>query len=200
MTQQPRAKAGRPRSVGARAAILDASIALTREVGFDALAMEAIAKRAGVGKSTVYRWWPSKEVLIAEALGRFARAIPVPDTGSLEDDLTTILLGTMRMYGDPATKVLLPALLAAMARSPLVARTVRSGLVSARRTAMREVLARAVTSGELPRTTDLELSLDLLSGPLLHRAVVMGRKINTHMVTAVVQAVLQGLGARKVKR
>ena len=70
---QPR---GRPRSEKAHAAILDAAIALTREVGFDALAMEAVAARAGVGKATVYRRWKTKEALLAEAVHRLVQGAP----------------------------------------------------------------------------------------------------------------------------
>ena len=189
----PASPPGRPRSVDAHTAILDAAIDLTREVGFDALAMEAIAKRAGVGKTTVYRWWSTKEALLAEALARLARTISVPDLGSLEADLLAVLRGTMRMYLDPATKTLLPALVAAMARSGVVATAMRSGIIKARRDAMREVIERAITRAELPRTTDVDLALDLLAAPLFYRSLVMGKRINEPMLAAVVSIVVAGL-------
>src|SRR5262245_1786735 len=104
---------GRPRSEEAHGAILSAGITLTREVGYDALAMDAIAERAGVGKATVYRRWASKETLMAEALDRLVRSIPVPDTGTTEGDLLELMRITMGMYRDPATQALLSGLVAA---------------------------------------------------------------------------------------
>ena len=184
---------GRPRSAEAHQAILDSAISLTREVGFDALAMDAIAARAGVGKATVYRRWKSKESLIAEALARFARAIPVPDTGSVREDLLIVMRGNMRMYQDPATAALLSGLVAAMARSAPIAEAVRSGFVAARRRAMRQVLARGIARGELGRRANTTLALDLLSGPLLYRALISGDTIDARMIKSMVAVVLRGL-------
>ena len=192
-----RVAAGRPRSAAAHEAILAAAIALTREVGFDALAMDAVAARAGVGKATVYRRWKTKESLIAEALERFARAIPVPDTGAVEDDLRTVMRGTMRMYQDPATAALLSGLVAAMARSASIAKAVRSGFVAARRDAMHQVLERGIARGELARGTDIQLALDLLSGPLLYRALISGRKIDARMIRGIVGVVLRGFAPQQ---
>ena len=191
--------AGRPRSRAAHEAILDAAIALTREVGFDALAMDAIATRAGVGKATVYRRWKTKESLIAEALERLVRAVPVPDTGGVEDDLLTVMRGTMRMYQDPATAALLSGLVAAMARSTTIATAVRSGFVAARRDAMTRVLERGIGRGELARDTNIELALDLLSGPLLYRALISGGTIDGPMIGGVVGAVVRGIAPHRRK-
>src|SRR5687768_17729242 len=83
---------GRPRSEEAHGAILDAAVDLVREVGYDAVAMEAIAARAGVGKATVYRRWSGKETLIADAIERLMRAtMPVPDTGTVAGDLAVLM-------------------------------------------------------------------------------------------------------------
>ena len=191
--------AGRPRSRAAHEAILDAAIALTREVGFDALAMDAIATRAGVGKATVYRRWKTKESLIAEALERLVRAVPVPDTGGVEDDLLTVMRGTMRMYQDPATAALLSGLVAAMARSTSIATAVRSGFVASRRNAMTRVLERGIERGELARDTNIELALDLLSGPLLYRALISGGTIDGPMIGGVVGAVVRGFAPHRRK-
>ena len=191
--------AGRPRSRAAHEAILDAAIALTREVGFDALAMDAIATRAGVGKATIYRRWKTKESLIAEALERLVRAVPVPDTGGVEDDLLTVMRGTMRMYQDPATAALLSGLVAAMARSTSIATAVRSGFVASRRNAMTRVLERGIERGELARDTNIELALDLLSGPLLYRALISGGTIDGPMIGGVVGAVVRGFAPHRRK-
>lgn len=182
---------GRPRSEEAHDAILDASLALIREVGFDALAMDAIAARAGVGKATVYRRWKSKELLVVEAIGRIVRAVPDPDTGSTEADLMVLMNATLRMYADPATAALLSGLVASMARSEPIARAVRGGFVGMRREALRRVLRRAIGRGELRADTDLELALDLLSGPLLYRYLVSGQAVDEPLARGAVHAVLR---------
>jgi AcrR family transcriptional regulator len=184
---------GRPRSVEAHDAILDATFELLKEVGYDALAMEAIAARAGVGKATVYRHWASKEALVAEALERFMRAIRVPDTGTTRDDLMMMMGSAVAMYREPSTHGLLSALVAAMARSERIAQAVRSGFVAARRDALRQVLERAVARGDLRQELDLELALDLLGGPLFYRALITGGPIDERLTRDVVDVVLRGL-------
>jgi AcrR family transcriptional regulator len=183
---------GRPRSAEAHAGILDAAIALTREVGFDALAMDAIAARAGVGKATVYRRWKTKESLIAEALERLVRSTSVPDTGDVERDLIKLVQGNATMHRDPATGMLFSGLVAAMARSPAIANAVRSGFIATRRNAMRQVIARGIARGELARGTDIELALDMLSGPLIYRTLISGASIDARMVNRLVRTVLRG--------
>lgn len=184
---------GRPRSAAAHAAILDAAIALVRESGYDALAMEAIAARAGVGKTTVYRRWPSKELLVAEAVERIVLAVPAPDAGRVADDVLALMHRTRRMYEDPGTASLLPALVAAMARSARVAEAVRAGMGAAWQGAMGAVLRRGVERGELRPDADVALALDLLAGPLLYRYLWLGAPIDEAYVRAVVAAVLDHL-------
>lgn len=191
-TDRPRP--GRPRSAEAHAAILQASLELIREVGFDALAMDAIAARAGVGKATVYRRWKSKELLVVEAIDAIVRAVPDPDTGSTEGDLMALMHATLRMYADPATAALLSGLVAAMVRSEAIAQAVRGGFVGMRREAMRRALRRGIGRGELRADTDLELALDLLSGPLLYRYLISGEAVDEGLARGAVSAVLRAFG------
>ena len=194
MTNDETPRRGRPRSEEAHDAILAASLALIREVGFDALAMDAIAARAGVGKATVYRRWKSKELLVVEAIGRIVAAVPDPDTGSTEGDLMVLMNATLRMYADPATSALLSGLVAAMARSEPIARAVRGGFVGMRRDALRRVLRRAMDRGELRADMDVELALDLLSGPLLYRYLISGEPVDERLARGSVHAVLRAFG------
>jgi AcrR family transcriptional regulator len=184
---------GRPRSAASHAAILDAAIALTREVGFDALAMEAVAARAGVGKATVYRWWNTREALLAEAVDRIVQSAPEPDTGTVEGDLIDIVGRTAGMYRDPASAALMSALVAAMARSTQVAKAVRGSFVASRREAMRRALQRGVARGELRADLDADLALDLLSGPLMFRTLVSGGSPDAAFVRGIVTTVVRGL-------
>lgn len=182
---------GRPRSREAHGAILSASIELIRENGYDALTMEAIAARAGVGKATVYRRWKSREALVVEAIGRIVAAVPDPDTGSVEDDLMRLMRATLAMYADPATAALLSGLVAAMARSEPIARAVRAGFVGMRRAAMRRALEHGMARGELRAGMDVELAVDLLSGPMLFRFLITGGTVDEALAHGTVQAVLR---------
>ena len=175
--------------------MLQASLALTREVGYDAVTIEAIAARAAVGKASVYRRWASKELIITEAVTLMVRAVPVPDTGTVEGDMRLLMRLTTGMYRDPATGLLLSGLVAAMARSEEVAAAVRSGFVKVWHEAARAVLRRAAARGELQAGVDTELALDLFSGPLFYRYLMMGRQIDERFTRAVVSTVLRGLTA-----
>ncbi|HET7638015.1 MAG TPA: helix-turn-helix domain-containing protein, partial [Ktedonobacteraceae bacterium] len=88
--EQTMRKAGRPRSAQSHRAILEATLALFAEVGLQGLSIEAIAERAGVGKTTIYRRWSSKEDMIKDALDLFRSGNPIPDTGNIRNDLLYI--------------------------------------------------------------------------------------------------------------
>lgn len=182
---------GRPRDEAAHAAILRAAIDVTREVGYDALAIEAVAARAGVGKSTIYRRWPSKEALMAEAVEMIVRHAPPVDTGTVQGDLLLLARGSMRMYRDPATPALLSGLIAAMTRSPLIAERVRDGFIGVRRAAMRDALERGIQRGELDPDTDVELALDLLAGSMLWRSLITGDWIDERYTRELVRRMLR---------
>ncbi len=187
---------GRPRSDAAHDAILAAAVTLIREVGYDAVAMDGIAARAGVGKATLYRRWQSKELLVCDALERLMREIPTPDTGSVRGDLLELMNDQLGLYSDPGTRGLLSGLVAAMERSERIAEVVRGGFYRARHDAMAEVLRRGVRRGELRKRIDLELALDLLNGPFFYRYLLTGGPIDPKYARAVVDAVLGAFAAR----
>jgi AcrR family transcriptional regulator len=186
---------GRPRSEAAHQAILTAAIALTRELGYDAVTMDGIAARAGVGKATVYRRWSSKEALVAEAIEELVSRLPVSDTGSTEGDLRAMLRDTLSLYEDPATLHLLTGLIAAMARSPLIASAVRGSMIASRRAANLTVLRRGIARGDLDPSLDVELALDLLDGPLLMRALLTGAPLHDQLTRDIVRVALRGMKA-----
>jgi AcrR family transcriptional regulator len=137
------------RSEKAHRAILAAAIKLVREVGYDAVAMDAIAARAGVGEATLYRRWKAKEALVCEALERIMRSIPVPDTGTIRSDLRALMREQRALYEDRATCGLLSGLVAAMARSERIAAVVRNGFHKARHDVMLEAVQRRFAAGIL---------------------------------------------------
>ncbi len=185
---------GRPRSQAAHDSILAASIALIREVGYDAVSMDAIAARAGTGKATIYRRWKTKEALVCAALEQIMIKLPVPDSGTTRGDLLELMRAQRSLYGDPATAGLLSGLVAAMHRSPAIAHVVRKTFLAARQAAMVVVLTRGVRRRDLKRRLDLELALDLFNGPLFYRFLFTGKPIDDRFARAVVDAVLKALG------
>ena len=124
-TAAPRPR-GRPRSMAAHEAILGATLALLREVGYEVFTIEGVAARAEVGKKTIYRHWSSREALIADAVKRIVNEIQIPDTGSTKGDLLALMRDAVRVYRDPDNALLMPGLIAAMARSEHIADIVRS--------------------------------------------------------------------------
>lgn len=186
---------GRPRSEQAHEAILEAALEIAREVGYDALTMDAVAARAGVGKATLYRRWSSKELLMAEAVERIMRSFSAPDTGSLKRDLYALMVSHLGMYRDPQGVTMLSSLVAAMARSTPIAQAVREGFVGARRALLRQVLERALVRGELRRRLDVELVIDLLSGPVFYRFLVTGDPVEEQYTRRLVDTVLKGIAS-----
>ena len=168
---------GRPRSEEADRAIEAAALDLLVADGFDGMSMEGVATRAGVGKSTVYRRWPTKEHLVLDAVvRRCAEHVVSPDTGSLHGDLVALfeaLLAKFRRDGE-----ILRAFVTATSRSGELADAFQRTFLDDRRAAMRDVLARGVGRGELPADADLELLGDLGSALMWHRMVISGAPLS----------------------
>lgn len=183
---------GRPRSREATEAILAAVIDLLADGGFEAVTMERVAARAGVGKTTIYRRWSSKESLLRAAVVSVVRGTAIPNTGRVREDLLALERDAVSAYrGKPGR--LLPGLVSAMAHDPALAATVRDDLLRSRRAALRTVLRRGVERGELRSGMDLELALDCLSGPLFHRLLITGGSLDDDVAEGVVEVVLDGL-------
>jgi AcrR family transcriptional regulator len=161
------------------------------EVGYDAVTMDGIAARAGVGKAALYRRWTSKEALVVEALGQLVATMSVPDTGTLADDVRLVMRTHLGMYADPATGLLLSGIVAAMARSRAIARAVRSGFVATRHDALRAALARGVARGELRDDVDLDLVIEMLNAPLFYRYLLSGGPVDERLVAEVTASVLR---------
>lgn len=184
---------GRPRSARTHAALLAAAVSLVREVGYDAVSMEAIAARAGASKATVYRRWKSRESLVSEAIGLIVARIAVPDTGSVRKDLLAVMRDTVKLYEDPATLGLLSGLVAAMARSAPIAHAVRNGFIATWSGTVRQVIEKGIERGELRRSLDVDVAIDLLGGCFSNRALVTGRPIDVRLARALVDISLRGM-------
>ncbi|MCU0670370.1 MAG: TetR/AcrR family transcriptional regulator [Myxococcota bacterium] len=186
--------AGRPRSEEAHQAILDATLALLAEVGFSSLTVEGVAARAGVGKATIYRRWPSKVPLVVEAFGGLP-AFEEADTGSLVGDLKAMLRAYLELFNETPLATVLPALASERAHDPALA-ALFNPVLRQRRSPLMNALERARARGEIPPDTDLELAADLIVGPIAVRLFFTGRRIQPKLVDPLVEMALGGIQKR----
>lgn len=159
---------GRPRSEAARRAIVKATLALVNELGYAAVTMEGIARRAEVSKQTVYRWWSSPAEIVLEALTVGAeRAAPLPDSGVFEDDVRVFVKRSVD--GAARSARLLTALMAEAQRNPEFGAVFRSGFLALRRGVLYELLDVAVSRGVIDPPVDLDVVTETFFGALWYR-------------------------------
>jgi AcrR family transcriptional regulator len=184
---------GRPRSEPARRAILDAALAELEDRGYAALTIEGIAARAGVGKQTIYRWWPSKADVVLDALLELARErVRTPDTGSLAEDLKAFLAATFRARGP---RPILVGLMAQAQFDPAFAVQFRERFLFARRAALRSIFERARQRGELGADVDVEVLLDVVFGVLWYRMLVDHVPLRSSGGVQLAELILRAIGA-----
>jgi AcrR family transcriptional regulator len=183
---------GRPRDPRADRSIVSAALDVIAEQGVHAFRMDDVAERAGVGKGAIYRRYRSKDELVTAAVAELVSEIAVPDTGSTHDDLLALMRDAVSVYADPTAAGVMPSLVAAMRRQPELAQAVRGGFLARRRDALREVLERGVSRGDLRADLDLEFALDVLGGPLFYRLLITGGPIDEQLAANVADLILRG--------
>src|SRR5271168_5377027 len=185
---------GRPRSEESRKAILRSTLKLLRqEGGFPELSIEAIAADANVGKTTVYRWWPTKGALVADAFSTSAEdELRFPNTGSVQNDMTLQMRGLIRIFRSKRGKVV-AALLAGGQSDPELLEAYRERFLWPRRKKAYQTLQRGVDRGELRAGCDFDLILDSLYGPIWMRFLIRHLKLEESFADEVCEVVLQGL-------
>src|SRR5574342_17534 len=188
--------AGRPRSEEAHKAILDATLELLVEVGFSALTVEGVAQRAGVGKATIYRRWPSKLPLVSEAFGQLP-GLEEADTGDLASDLEHMLRSYLRTYHATPLGAVVPSLAGELPHNPELMELF-APVVRARRQPLIRALERAAARGEIPPDLDLDLAADLIFGPITVRTFFTAAKLGPRIVRPIVEMALEGI--RRARR
>jgi len=186
---------GRPRSERSHLAIVRATLQLLVEVGFERLTMEQVQRRAGVGKATIYRRWPSKEALVKDAIQHFSAELPVPDTGSLAEDYLVITQAAAKIAQDRDAGLLMPRLLAEVSHDRDLHEIFTAQLVEPRRRVVRIALERARHRGEIRPDADLELTIDMLVGPIIYRFLITDGDLGPAAAAAprVLEALMDGL-------
>ena len=163
---QERRAPGRPRSARAESAIIEAVLTMLADgIGVEALSIEAVAARAGVGKATIYRRWASKDALIVDAVAALKRPIPALTGESVRADLISLLRATGRVQDSRAGRIL-PCLMPQVQRSDELYWLYQE-IIEPRREAARAVIRRGIAAGELRADIDVELVVAMLSAPLV---------------------------------
>ncbi len=193
MATRPR---GRPRDPAIDDAILRAVRGLLVEVGYQQLAMEAVAARAGVGKRTLYLRYPTKASLVFEAVFGKTKQFPDPDTGNLRDDLNEAYSWAVDEFAAPEARAALPGLLAELASNPEIAQYVRSQVIAPEYARVRTALERAQARGEIHPDADLELAIDAFTGTALARATILDHPIDHAYGARLVELIISGLAPR----
>jgi len=170
---------GRPRSEESRQAILAAAIELAVEVGYAGLTIEGIAARAGVGKQTIYRWWPSKaDVLLEAGAVKADRFVPVDDQGSYRADLRAFLRASYAMGNQPRFADVLRTLMAEAQLDRDFGERFRVSFLERRRDALAVITDRARERGDLPAHPDPATVADIVFGTIWYRMLATRRPLD----------------------
>lgn len=165
--------------------------------GYGRLSIEAVARRAGVGKTAVYRRWKSKPAMVIDVVSEIATlGVNLPETGSLLGDLRLFVGVVARALRHPLASQIIPDLLAEAARSPEIGELLERALRDAQRERAATLIGTAVARGELPQDTDLDLALDLIAGPLYWHLAVMRAPLPRGFLDRLAVATAAALGAR----
>ncbi|KQR17229.1 TetR/AcrR family transcriptional regulator [Cellulomonas sp. Leaf334] len=181
------------RSLEARRAILDAAISLISERGYANVTIEAIAAAAGVGKTTIYRWWPSKGDLSLEAINdRVGEAIDFPDTGDVEADLRHQLLEVARVL-DGEIGVVFRGVVAEAQSTPSVGAALLDSIIEPRTQACEARLAKAVGDGQLRPDVGTRMMVELIYAPLYYRLLFRVGPLRSKDIELLLDYTLSGL-------
>ncbi|MFF3004794.1 TetR/AcrR family transcriptional regulator C-terminal ligand-binding domain-containing protein [Kitasatospora sp. NPDC057940] len=188
-----RTAAARPtlgRGEKVRTAVLAAALAELAETGYTALTVDGVAQRAGVHKTTVYRRWKDRGTLLVDALaGQIATDIPIPDTGSVDDDLRALARGLAAWLTGPSGSAVLAVLLSDAVRVPAMAE-VRARIFGDRLRRAEPVVRRAVERGQLPPGTDPAEVIKNLAAPLYFRVLITAERVGGDTADRAAAAVL----------
>jgi AcrR family transcriptional regulator len=191
---------GRPRCERARQAILSSTLKYleAKENGFADLTIENIAAQAGVGKATVYRWWPTKAALVADAFaGSVTQKLRFPDTGSIRGDMSQQMHQLVKIMRSRRGHII-SAILGAGQSDPTLIVAFLERFLKPRREEAYATLRRGIARGELPATIDLDLTLDALYGPIYMRFLIRHNSLTFTFVDQLCELVLDGAAQHQI--
>jgi AcrR family transcriptional regulator len=193
-----RGRPGRRRSEQSRLAILSAAIDLVAEVGYARLTIEGIAARAGTGKQTIYRWWPSKADVVLEALADKADLqVPIPDEGSYRADLRAFLVASFAYGRKWQLADVLRGLMAEAQIDPEFGQRFREGFLLRRRAALAVITDRAQARGELPPGVRAGTVADIVFGVIWYRTLATHEPLADELADELVTVLISANPPRK---
>lgn len=191
---------GRPRSEQARLAILHSTLRILGKNGFSNLTIEDVAAHAGVGKATVYRWWPNKAALIADAFASSTtRRLHFPDTGSVGTDMSQQMRQVIKVFRSHRGRIVSAILGGGQSDRDLIT-AFRERFLWPRRQEAYATLRRGIARGELRKDVDMDLLLDSLYGPIYMRFLIRHDKLTPDFVDHLCELVLGGARPSKKAR
>ena len=192
---KPRPLAGSVRNKATHAAIIDAAVDILNERGYGGFTIEAVARRSGAGKPTIYRWWKTKSELFMELYNRESAALmPVEDLGSMRDELIAQIASIFRFWRETACGQAFRALIAESQIDAGSLARFRDQFISPRRNLARAVLERAVQRGEV-RPDNIDAALDLLYGFSTYHLITDQIADDRKVIARTVDLLLRGLTA-----
>lgn len=189
---------GRPRNPKLDRAILSAALDLLAEEGYERMSVESIAQRAGVGKPTIYRRWPSKRAIVIDAVASLTEIADTPADGTVRERLTAFVerLWSKAAHAHEDRTSLLSHLVGEIHRSPELRDAVRSTFIADRRRQVKALLREGIETGEIDPDLDLEVAIDLVLSPLLARKLLTGGRISKDVGRAIVDLLFRGASPR----
>lgn len=172
--------------------VLTTAFELLSEGGVGGFTVDEVARRSGVAKTTIYRHWPTREALVIDACSRMIAEQETPDTGSLEGDITAILMEIAHLLPTANWSFVLPSIVDTAERNPEFAE-IHSRIQRGHAAPLREALQRAIERGELAAHTDVSTIVAALMGPLFYRRWFSREPIDDQFVQAIIKRVLASL-------
>jgi AcrR family transcriptional regulator len=195
MSASPTSPRGRPRSEASRGAIIAAANELLRTVGLHRMSIEAVAEASGVGKTTIYRWWPSKGTLALDAYLEDMRAkVIVPDTGDGGEDLRRHARAVIEFYAGKEGRIFAQFMAEAQS-DPGLAEAFRERFLSQRRAAVQTIWKRGVARGDFRDDVDTDVAMDMIFAPIVYRLLAGHAPLARSLAENLVNAALGGLAA-----
>ena len=171
MSKTTKKTPGRPRSAKSHQAILRATLELLGEVGFESMSIEAISSRAGVGKTTIYRRYSSKDELVADAIESIRQDVVIPDSGNLWSDLDLLIENAARITLSPLGRQSVAMIISSAASNSQFTQIYWTKYLQPRREAFAVVIERAKTRNEIQTDLDSGLVFDSMSGIMLYALI-----------------------------
>ena len=178
---------GRPRSVESEQAILAAAWQLLQKMNVRKISVEAIAREAGVGKTTIYRWWPSKAAVIVDAfLAQVEAVLPFPEMETATEALKQQMARLVDVFRGDVGRIV-AQIIAEGQCDPVALESFRDRFLTPRRDAARQVIMQGIESGEFSANLDPDLAMDILYGPIYYRLLVEHLPLDEVFATALAE-------------